>query len=314
MLQDPEEEIFILSTPFDNAAKRLLGAPLFENKPLSASEYRRTQVLAEAVKVALAGWGWEPRDMIDVQSFIYVSDQMMKHPAAPTDDSGVRERPSGGEMVGGGFEGLLTSIREQGLYFPPDLVANYLLALQTKRFAILTGTSGTGKTQLALQVAQHFRPVVEESRAVDVPEDALDLQVHPYMLDHHQMVIPADFAAKVRLPLREAQAVGDEVNVEYPGGKTTLTVGKDPQRNVTWLSFRGAFRQWFESHLKAGDRVLMSVLANDGGTETLRFSLPVTERRYAPLDNYVVVAVRPDWTDGRGLLVEHHSDQVCTAG
>src|SRR6185369_17858923 len=48
------------------------------------------------------------------------------------------------------FEALLRSLRERGLHFPEELVSNYLLALQTKRFVILTGISGTGKTQLAL--------------------------------------------------------------------------------------------------------------------------------------------------------------------
>jgi hypothetical protein len=51
---------------------------------------------------------------------------------------------------------LLTSIAKTGLHFPVELISNYLLALQTKRFVILTGISGTGKTQLALAVAEHF--------------------------------------------------------------------------------------------------------------------------------------------------------------
>ena len=49
-------------------------------------------------------------------------------------------------------------------------VADYLLALQTKRFVILTGISGTGKTQLALSVARHFQPVVEVARPTAIPE------------------------------------------------------------------------------------------------------------------------------------------------
>jgi len=45
-----------------------------------------------------------------------------------------------------------------GLRFSDETIANYILALQCKRFVILSGISGTGKTQLALAVARHFQP------------------------------------------------------------------------------------------------------------------------------------------------------------
>ena len=48
-----------------------------------------------------------------------------------------------------------------GLRFTDETIANYILALQCKRFVILSGISGTGKTQLALAVARHFQPPVE---------------------------------------------------------------------------------------------------------------------------------------------------------
>ena len=42
---------------------------------------------------------------------------------------------------GGGKQSLLAALREANLYFSEELVANYLLALQTRRFVILTGIS-----------------------------------------------------------------------------------------------------------------------------------------------------------------------------
>jgi hypothetical protein len=54
------------------------------------------------------------------------------------------------------FAEINQRILEQGLNFSYEVVANYLLALQTKRFVILTGISGTGKTQLAMAVARCF--------------------------------------------------------------------------------------------------------------------------------------------------------------
>jgi hypothetical protein len=54
------------------------------------------------------------------------------------------------------FAVLLASLRKAGLHFSVEIVSNYLLALQTKRFVILTGISGTGKTRLAMAVAGHL--------------------------------------------------------------------------------------------------------------------------------------------------------------
>lgn len=54
------------------------------------------------------------------------------------------------------YRALLDVIEQSGLHFPVELVANYLLALQTRRFVILPGISGTGKTRLAMAVADHF--------------------------------------------------------------------------------------------------------------------------------------------------------------
>lgn len=53
------------------------------------------------------------------------------------------------------FRDVVESLDARGLLFPTETVANYVLALQTKRFAILTGISGTGKTQIAKGIARH---------------------------------------------------------------------------------------------------------------------------------------------------------------
>ena len=73
---------------------------------------------------------------------------------------------------------LIQSISNRGLHFPRETVANYILALQTKRFAILTGISGTGKTKIARAVAQHFGSVLKRSVARP-PDDAVGIDVNP---------------------------------------------------------------------------------------------------------------------------------------
>jgi 5-methylcytosine-specific restriction protein B len=49
------------------------------------------------------------------------------------------------------FREFLAEIENSGLSFEPEFVRAFLVSLATKRFTILTGLSGSGKTQLALQ-------------------------------------------------------------------------------------------------------------------------------------------------------------------
>lgn len=63
---------------------------------------------------------------------------------------------------------------EEKLFFPEELVSNYLLALQTKRFVILTGLSGTGKTKLALAIARCFQEQEDHYEVVAVRPDWTD--------------------------------------------------------------------------------------------------------------------------------------------
>ncbi len=201
------------------------------------------------------------------------------------------------------FEDLMAALRERGLSFSPELVANYLLALQAKRFVILTGISGTGKTQLALAIAEVFRARVRVTRAARVPEGALDVEVKPYMLNRHRMVLPVEFTAGMVLPPLNS----GPIEVQYPGGTLALALRREPDRNVTSLFFRGAFRLWFTKQLRLGGHFLVESLdLGEDGPSRLRFSLPQTEVREQVLDNFLVTAVRPDWTDNRGLLGYHN--------
>ena len=201
------------------------------------------------------------------------------------------------------YTGLLSHLRATGLHFSEELVSNYLLALQSKRFAILTGISGTGKTQLALAIAKYFQPSVEVKRAANPPADAVEARVFPYMLKYHQMVVPRELAAS--LIFSEMEAVPDRkspsITVHYPGGRANLALYRDPNRPVTSLVFSGAFREWFDTNLSVGETFFLRV-SIEKGQSNLLVDLPRQESRTEELSNYEVVAVRPDWTDNRGLL------------
>ena len=75
-LVDPQSVLPIRSTPTDNASRMLLGKPAFANAPLSPAELRDTTEMAhEMMRIMEEEWGWAPRDLWDVQGFIWETCQ-----------------------------------------------------------------------------------------------------------------------------------------------------------------------------------------------------------------------------------------------
>ncbi|MGB6837836.1 MAG: hypothetical protein WBF66_09045 [Dehalococcoidia bacterium] len=66
----------------------------------------------------------------------------------------------GGQLSAAGLSELFG--KTHGLYFTPYQVASFITALEAKGFVILSGVSGTGKTQLAVRIAQLVRGVAPE--------------------------------------------------------------------------------------------------------------------------------------------------------
>lgn len=75
-LVEPEMIIGIRSTPTDNAARMLLGRPAFANRQLAREELGTVLDLARQIhRIMDQKWGWKPRDLWDVQGFIWESCQ-----------------------------------------------------------------------------------------------------------------------------------------------------------------------------------------------------------------------------------------------
>ena len=209
-------------------------------------------------------------------------------------------------VAGGGPEppsatSLIQYLIDCGLLFPRELVANYILALQTKRFAILTGISGTGKTRIAKAVAEHFRPILP-SAVARIPDDAVEIQVMPYQFKYSRLMVPREVGTNLSLLGPEAPLADRQIGIRYPQGETTLAYYHDRQ-GATALLFRGEFKKWFRSNVKPGDRLWLRVEEGDAPEAYgLDIGIGDTDLVEAPLHNYVVVPVRPDWVDNRGLL------------
>ena len=209
-------------------------------------------------------------------------------------------------VAGGGFKppsatSLIQSLRDDGLLFSQELVANYILALQTKRFAILTGISGTGKTRIAKAVAEHFQPILQ-STVARIPDDAVEIQVMPYQFKYSRLMVPREVGTNLSLLGPEAPLADRQIQILYPHGETTLAYYHDRQ-GATALLFRGVFKKWFRSNVKPGDRLWLRVQEGDAPEANgLDIGIGDTDLVEAPVDNYVVVPVRPDWVDNRGLL------------
>ena len=181
-LLDPTADIFIRTDTFKWVFRALGVESPFSNSIFDAEQYRRSLELAEAVLAQLESWGWRPRDFIDVQGFLWVSQRSEEPDSLPNNS------PSRSP-----FDQLAESLARSGLVFSSELLANYLLALQTKRFVLLTGISGTGKTRLAQAVAAHYRPTVRVRSAHAPPEDSLlanseVVAVRPDWTDHRGLL------------------------------------------------------------------------------------------------------------------------------
>ncbi len=198
------------------------------------------------------------------------------------------------------FTDILEGLRSRNLFFPAEVVANVVLALRTKRFAILTGISGTGKTQIALGIAERY-PLVRQRvpPAAGLPDGAVEMTMRPYMRKHRRFNLPSELVGL--LPGLSAQQGSVKLRVTCPDGEVLATAYSGTGLQVGW---KGAVGKWFAANVREGETFIARVVEPDGDGDPW---LDVRKRAPAPrqrvqVQNYAVIAVRPDWTDNRGLL------------
>lgn len=125
-LARPDEAICVKTRFMQRAAKALTGKVIFKPAVVSADEYREFLDLAVRIRDAMTGWGWSPRDLWDVQGFLWVV----------TDDTWAAQE--------GKPAGMSADDEEDGLM--PDETKHPLNQ-------ILYGPPGTGKTYDSARIA-----------------------------------------------------------------------------------------------------------------------------------------------------------------
>ena len=206
---------------------------------------------------------------------------------------------------------IYDQIAEQGFCFPDWLVTDYILALGTKPFVILSGISGTGKTKLAQIVAQIVAPDEEIQSVIgDLPKAENGSFIHTVglsTLKYRGLTLPVDSLTLFNnLP---EKGEGVDVAIQRPdGGKYK---GRIANVNFTDSSRSTVFRLFWEKDLgtwltensSIGDYLLITPLGSiesQAVVMELHKATRISKRISSP--RIAFLSVRPDWTDNRSLL------------
>lgn len=201
------------------------------------------------------------------------------------------------------FDGIVANLADKGFHFSEETVATYLLALQAKRFVILSGISGTGKTALALEVARGLQGSAAPEVSQPTPQAPWVVTVKPYNLQYRRIMLPAALT-KSHPGFVEAAEEQRRLIVKYPGGEQEVAVSKPKTANTVFLILAGDVSTWFTDTFAEGDPLGLGIEPDETGAPAVVRVAGQSEAHAATAAprRYEVVAVRPDWTDNNGLL------------
>lgn len=200
-------------------------------------------------------------------------------------------------------------LAQQEFRFPDELVTSYLLALKSKPFVILSGISGTGKTKLAQLVAEwagteerEVELTVPEEEAIDSSDEVWVYELRPYNFKHGKIVI--SFSARAEMFDLPEQGTVD-VPIVFEGKTYTGGLGaiQSDGRLLHELRFRKELTETLNASAEIGDFVLIRIERPDDAQvihiERLAAS---TQTKREKVERHTFISVRPDWTDGKGIL------------
>lgn len=207
---------------------------------------------------------------------------------------------------------IYASYRMRDLYFPDEVVTSLILSLATKRFVILSGISGTGKTKIATGLADYLEETNGRSAdELEPPEPDAEnhyLQLTAPKIKRGFISLNADarsfFEGTVGLPERGGSRL-------YPtrlpdGSRYEMRLNNigfaAASRELFRLYFRKDMAEWVRENGRPGDFVHLVPRPEEGIDFDLNIARGVARGDEEDTDLRAVIAVKSDWTDPRGLL------------
>jgi len=239
-------------------------------------------------------------DAWDLEQFLWC----FMHPAT---EHGAGTGSTEGSQTSSSPEDLYEAVAAAGLRVPESLVTTLVLSLLSKRFVILAGISGTGKTQLPLQLARYLSsrsPGVAVTEAVpDSDERTLYLRVTRSTLKYGVLTVPRRVIDFIELPDRGS---GADFTVRLPTGQNgpvrVQNIGfSDESAQHARITLLRATKAWITAAAQPGD-IASVALDGDGRPVALGHQTRQVRSSMEPVERDVLIAVRSDWTDPRGLL------------
>lgn len=201
----------------------------------------------------------------------------------PTEEPAEPETP---EELGGLVSAAATDFADGGLTFAPQLVARFAAALLAKRFVILSGLSGSGKSKLAQAFAIWLTP---PSMAAASPFKAGD-------------VINSD---RVEYRVAAADSLSVELVSGEPGTKVVLPLGLVDE----WIRAivengldRSAAPRAIRDLVTSNTSYSTQLSSFESQLKALAFAVLARTASKAPSKHYEIVSVGPDWTSREASL------------
>ena len=210
-----------------------------------------------------------------------------------------------------GTADVYAGYRRHGLYFPDEVVTSLILSLATKRFVILSGISGTGKTQIATGLAAYLEEMNGGAAEVEPPQ--ADAENH-----YLQLTAPKIRRGFVSLTVDDRAFFESTVGLPERGGSqlyaTRLPDGSRHQMRLNNIGFAAADRElfrlyfrkdiaeWVRENARPGDFVHIAPRPEEGIDIDLKVVSGVARSEEDGAELHSVIAVKSEWTDSRGLL------------
>lgn len=205
---------------------------------------------------------------------------------------------------------LYSYATQRGFHFPRETITRYLLALASRRFAMFTGVSGTGKTKLALLAAEYYaQHPGTQARRWERPSDS----DHEFYLKLDKVTLRSGTLTPTREQLDYFNVAADTsetftatiTNILGAHGDITFRATNyvaGGRRNLS-IQVPSSVRRAFEQTGVTERDYLRFEIVEEFKRYRVSVFRPASELIDVPAqERYAFVSVRPSWTDHTALL------------